>query len=247
MGSVDAVRENDMRGYTCRRALGLGIVGAVVALCVIAWPPLATQANTSCSGFVANFDGTNPINNNMAGAGANISTHVPWLCTTNDTSSDVSVWAMIAGGGNSEYAQAGYGRHYGQSTVYYFTEYDQNSSTAPVHKEYGSPGGGTTHNYYAAYGQQNGYAIMMIDNSVGDITNFNPSLYWSEPWSPEWEGETHDAGDDMPGTSGNPTVFSNMDWLQGNNWLSTSGLSVSSTSSRYGVSQASGTQFNIWT
>jgi len=67
------------------------------------------------------------------GAGATIDTQVPALCYTlvggGNTASDSTIWAMSEGNNpNDGYTQSGYGRAYGQSTVYYFAEYSQTVS-----------------------------------------------------------------------------------------------------------------------
>jgi hypothetical protein len=64
----------------------------------------------------------------------------------------------------------------------------------------------------------------------------------------EKEAETVDAGDDVPGTPGNPTTFSSLAVLTEKlGWITPTNLSVRSQSSRYGVAQDSSSQFHVWT
>ena len=232
-----------------------GIAVAIVCaalLCFAVFPANRVDAAISCQGRSTTYDGTSAVPNNpygsYYGANANIISHVPLLCTTNASWSDSAAWTMLAGGiPSQQYAQAGYGRMYGDSTAYYFTEYRQDGNHSFVRKEYGAISGGQNQNYQVAY-NTGGYIDLWAAGNH-DRTNFNPVGIWSTPFKPQWEGETHDPGDDVPGTASNPTTFANLEWeLTANSGFSgVSGIVFSSGSPRYGISSSNQSQFNIWT
>jgi hypothetical protein len=119
---------------------------------------------------------------------------------------------MLSGGGESvlQYAQIGFGRKWDDSTAYYFTEYKQNSSTPAVRQILGTATGANTHAYIVSYNTSTGHIDLYFDGTVESSTNFNPIGNWTQPFEPFWSGETHDNGDDMPGTSSNPTKITAM-------------------------------------
>ena len=224
-------------------------LATMFALCLSVLPPFhIVSAATSCQGFVYNFDGTDPTSLNTYETGSNISTMTPALCLNNETWSLSAIWDMVAGSGANQYAQIGYLRLYGQSTVYYFAEYDKNASTPFVRQTYGAASG--THNYDVLYIFSTGVMQMSLDSSVKLSTNFDPAVWWSAPWTPQWEGETHDPGDDIAGTSSSPVYFSSMCYKpnRSSGCVTPSGLTVSSTLSRYHVAwNTQNTKFHVWT
>ncbi len=125
-------------------------IATMFALCLNILPSFhIASAATRCQGFIYSFDGAyNPSESND-GAGATINTMTPALCLNNETWSASYAWAMTAGQGSDEYAQSGYVRFFGYSTVYFFAEYDKNSSTPFVHREFGTASG--THTYDELY------------------------------------------------------------------------------------------------
>ena len=83
-------------------------------------------------------------------------------------------------------------------------------------------------------------------------SSFDPTIAWgpAATWEPEYEGETHDNGDDMPGTASSPTYFQNMAIKTSVNtetWAAPTGLTVSSDSSRYDTAWDTNSQMHIWT
>lgn len=135
---------------------------------------------------------------------------------------------MIAGGATSDgYAQSGYLRRNGDSTVYMFAEFSQCSTCAFTRKVVGSPSGSPR--YDEIYNFSTGQIQMYVndDSQLLLNTSFDPAISWSAPWMPEWEGEVHAQGDDMPGSTSAPT---------------------SSTSTRYGYAwDTVNSGFHIWT
>jgi hypothetical protein len=228
---------------TLRTAL---LAGALVALLSPAVGPANATVACGTAGFY--FDGTDPRGITHYGVSANINTKVPGLCGSSN--SDVSVWTMMANGtaGNGGYAQSGYGRHAGQSTVYIFSQYSKCDACGFVSKEYSTPSG--TVNYTQLYDFSAGQIVMQAGGTSLARTNFDPAVWWSAPWVPEWEGEAHQYGDDMPGTSTSRTSFSNMTikTCRSCGFTTPSGLSISSDSTRYGyVWNTTNSNFSIWT
>lgn len=232
----------------CRRVFILCIAGAI-ALCLNVLPSIqSASAANGCSGFVYHFDGAwNPSESND-GAGATINTMTPALCSGTDPNSASAIWAMTAGQGDDQYAQSGYVRFYGQSTVYFFAEYDKNSNTSFVYKGFGTASG--THTYDELYNFNGGYIQMEKDNVTLLTTNFDPAVSWTSPWSPQFLGETHDPGDDIAGTSSNPVYFSNLCIVisRSGGCSSTPSLSLYSDLSRYhNAWDSQNHKFHVWT
>lgn len=183
------------------------------------------------------------------GAKANINTKNPALCTTNAAWSWSGVWDMLVGSDYCGYAQTGYVRLRGDSTVQYFTEYRRDCPSSYVRKRnWGSASG--TQNYWVTYRRDTGKVAMGKGSSTLDTTSFAIDGVWPSPWTSQWSGEVHDYGDDMPGTSSSPAYFSSMQWQTAPNgaWVSPSGLTSRNDSTRNGLSWDSMfTQFHIWT
>jgi len=176
-----------------------------LGLSLTARTPVA-HAATSCSSglsFAVHFDTSRPI----YGTQASILSHNPLLCTTGDPGSSSSVWVMIAGNGNG-YAQSGYVRFANFPVARYFYEYNGQGDTQYVDPN--AIGGGETHFYKAYVNSGNGQAVMVRDSYVIGVTPWFVGAYWPSPYQTQISGETHDAGDDMPGTAGNPTYFTNI-------------------------------------
>jgi hypothetical protein len=92
---------------------------------------------------------------------------------------------------------------------------------------------------------------MWFDNYRITKTPFDPGAKWgAQNWDREWNGETHDYGDDIPGTSASPTYFTNLLFqsCQGCGWT-TPGVSATTNylPARYGLTQDTSPSFHIWT
>lgn len=218
------------------------VLGSLVA----ATPAHATAA---CSGFNVQFDGNIPKQETNYITEANITTRGIALCGSSHSSA--SVWAMITGGGgNDGYAQSGYLRTAGQTGSHMFSQYTQCQNCAFYTKEVGAPPAGSPQ-YVENYNFTAGNIGMYVNGStLLATTNFDPAFVWTGPWVPEWEGETHDNGDDMPGSSTSPTYFENMyiKTCRSCGLSHPTGQSLSSDSSRYGVAwNTTNVEFHIWT
>jgi hypothetical protein len=183
---------------------------STLALQVTVDVPLALAATTCQNNNSDSFAGArNLFGQSNTGVGATITTQVPALCIGSDPSSDSSIWALVTGhGANDGYAQSGYIRQVGQSTVYYFAEYIKFDTDPKPTRVIGNAASGT-HDYEELYDYVSAIH-MYVDNSTLLTTNFDPTTVWAAPWDPEWQGETHDLGDDVAGTTSQPVYFTNM-------------------------------------
>lgn len=208
--------------------------------------PLATSCQYNNS---SKFDGNDSAGISNTGVGAHITTAVPDMCTSGNSLSDSSVWAMVAShNGTGGYAQSGYGIHRGQVTVYYFAEYSRCQGCGFTEKETSAASG--THFYSSVYDYVS--AIHMeVDSTTILTTNFDPTVYWSAPWSPQWFGETYDLGDDIAGTAASPVYFSGLclrTSRSGGCTTSPSNLTTFVDSSRYHAKwDTANSKFHIWT
>ena len=91
---------------------------------------------------------------------------------------------------------------------------------------------------------------MQVDSTVLLTTNFDPAIYWSSPWVPNWFGETHNQGDDIAGTASSPVYFNQMCYVANR----TSGCNTPSSyslhntlPSRYGDQQDYSFEIQVWT
>jgi hypothetical protein len=208
----------------------------------------SARAATPCRGFGRNFSGIDGIPMTHWGVKARINTMLPALCSgANNPNSSSSVWVMMTGGDTCQYAQSGYIRRKGVSTVFYFAEYSQDCLSF-TYKE--TDVASSTHTYQVKYNFSTGKIHMYVDTTLLLTTNFDAGVNWTPGWNPEWEGETHDPGDDVSGTPSNPVYFSIMGIItsRGGPWVTPSGLTGSSTSTRYGFAwNITNSKFRIWT
>lgn len=237
-----------------RRLLVLCLASVLaLALATLTSPPL-TRAATTCSSEQHNFDGVqHPTGGGLSntGVGASVNTMTPALCTTGASWADSSIWVMDADNtlGNGGYAQVGYLRHHGDSTVYYFTEYRKNYNTTSTFNKYGTASG--THSYRDLYNYTTGHIDMWLDSTKLASTNFDPIVEWTSPWSPQWFGETHDPGDDIAGTSSSPVYYSSLCIVtsrSGGCSTTPSGLVIYDSYSRYHIAwDTTNSKFHVWT
>jgi hypothetical protein len=225
------------------------LLSSVMAVPIIWLSPSAGAA--SCGTAEVTFDGTNVGSQNVYYVQSNITTNVPTLCGASNSHS--SAWTMIQGSaGSGGYAQSGYIRLKGYSTAHMFAEYNEYNSGSFHFKEgAAAPSGAPL--YYESYDFSAGDIQMVVDTSTLLLTtDFDPELVWTTPWVPEWEGETHHTGDNMPGTASARTYFSSMlvTTSRGGGAVTPSGLtvSVSNPGTNYGVAwDTVDSKFDIWT
>lgn len=160
----------------------------------------------------AAFDGQNAFIGGY-GAMADIMTENSACCTGSSNSANtISAWALTVSNNDAyEYAQAGYLKRFGvDSTPYAFSEYRESESYNFVRHIWVSLGTlRDGYNWeYKTYYDTNASEEAMVVNGVNlSRTNFNPYDLWAGPWGQEWDGEVHDSGDEVPGTSSAPAKF----------------------------------------
>jgi len=212
------------------------------------------SANTSCGVTGSFFAGTNAFYTSPNyGAYSNISPADGALCTTNGFPSGTGAWVMEFGSGYHQYAQTGY-IHFRNSTNQLFVEFNKGDPN-PYQHLYGI-GLTTTQNYGVYYYSCNSCTNQMIMQVGGSGyyagTPWDPATVWARPWSPQWSGETHDTGDDIPGTSSNHVHFTSLCIISTNGGAcntAPTGIGLGTTgSSRYHAQWVSSpTSFDIWT
>jgi hypothetical protein len=239
---------------THRRIIIYSVGLLMVALALWLQIPTNVSAAIACQGSGAFFAGTQPINQQLYGVRANITVRNPYLCTTPNSPWSASfAWVMIANNARTGYAQAGYVKMYGNSQSYTFSEYDQDLNNPPsfTRKVFSAASGSPL--YKVLYSKATGKLSMYSDSTYLDVTNFDPTIAWgpASTWNPQYEGETHDNGDDIPGTMGSQVYFQNMSIKTSVNY-DTWSAPVSSVMTidplyRYSVVQDNSSQIRIWT
>lgn len=225
------------------------VLGGIILLGVFLKVPApeAAHATTSCSGFQNLFTGAD-TGGNMYGAQASLNTRTPGLCGA--SWSDSSVWTMVAGANYCDYAQSGYGRHSGQSTVYYFAEYNYGDCSVNHDVQKVTTQASGTHSYTQQYNFNPGNISMRVDSNTLLTTSFDPAVRWLPPWDAQFFGEVHDNGDDIVGSAASPVYFSSIKVITGRSsgWVTPGTMYTYIDSSRY--AQAWDTRyskFHIWT
>ncbi|HSO29676.1 MAG TPA: hypothetical protein VLS28_07215 [Candidatus Sulfomarinibacteraceae bacterium] len=139
-----------------------------------------------------------------------------FLCNENaGATSAATAWAMVAGAGGLQYAQAGYIKFAGSANPQAFTEYNDGTSIWDASHWWrttyaGIWSNGAQHSYVVDYNATTGKLYMQIDGLTKASTPWSPDLVWNTPWSAQFFGETMDRGDDVPGTPGARTDFSSV-------------------------------------
>ncbi len=227
------------------------LIGALmVALAVYLQIPDSVMASISCQGQTTLFAGTDSATLLHYGVRANITVRNPSLCGSNHSRSEA--WVLTFGTTAGGWAQVGYIKWPGYNSPLHFAEYQKNSNPGSdyAYKEGGAATGSPL--YTVKYIKSTGLLYMYVGSSTLLTSSFDPTIAWGSPstWEPEYEGETHDNGDDMPGTATSQTYFQNMAIKTSVNtetWTAPSGLTVSSDSSRYSAVKDSNSQMRIWT
>ena len=229
---------------TLRRGLASSLI--VIAMATV---PIVTTANVAsaaaCGTPASNFDGTTIVNQMNYYAQANIQVQPATLC--GNVNSMSSAWVMIASkNGNGGYTQAGYMFTPGNGARL-FAQYSKNGSA--YFGAFGVAISGTAL-YYDSYDFSAGDMVMDSDGYPLLTTPWDPVAEWTTPWVPQWEGETAFPGDNVPGSASTPAHFTSMEikTTRGGGVSNPSGLSVSSTSTNYGVAwDTVNSSFHIWT
>lgn len=252
-----------MEGLKICRRLIVGIATAgIITLAAGVYPhtiPAASAAGMcQDNGAASNvFDGT-VQETTTYGAYANLDSQVGPLCTTGNSASASTAWAMLSGGSiaNDGYAQSGIvnQRDQPQANIdYYFYQWaKRNPATYPGEPYYEQDPGTVTgsHNYQETYNFSTGHIEMYYDSTKLAETNFDPAVSWSPSWWNQWNGEVGDPQDDMPGTSAAPEHFRYLGYIpcRGCAMQTPSSLTLSSGSSRFHYQWVTTNyNFNIWT
>jgi hypothetical protein len=219
---------------------------ALVATFVAASPSTVLGAVACGSGPTFVFDGTEPPGNHNYGVRADLEKRVPALCGANW--SDSSLWVMTTGGCSEEYMQSGYGRHQGEGTVYPFAQYDLGIGSSFVHKQLGDPPPAGSSTYYTKYNFSTGKISGVYDNQT--LLSVNVDIAWCTGRGSLFDAETHDEGDDVPGTAANKASVSSMVKIasRGGGWVNLTNQKISSESDRYDVDWSVNQQhMRVWT
>jgi hypothetical protein len=121
------------------------------------------------------------------------------------------------------------------------------------HQTRGIPADGSVHGYAEQYGSGCGCEYAKIDGTVWITTSWNPRSYWQYPFQPQLNGEANYTASDIPGTSGAPTQWADMQGQNGSdhqfyNWACNGFLVRSAPSSnRWSFAYTSCPSFEIYT
>jgi hypothetical protein len=216
------------------------LVAAVLLIFAVAPPPTASAA---CGANGNWFVGRHQETVSGYGAAAVLSRSVPALCGSSH--SDSSAWAMLESQKSGEYAQAGYGRSNGQTTVYHFAEYT--TATSFVRKITGAVRGSTS---YAVDYDTVAAKVYMNAGGTNLLTSTRePALYWTSPWGQQFLAEVHNTGDSSPGTAAAKMNFSSVRYKSNRygSWAVPPGLQNAADLAKFHEQTVSSASFNIWT
>lgn len=205
------------------------------------------------------FDGIGDASSNVIAVSANINSREPRLCTLRqgvEEHSASSIWVLLGGGVNSDecaFAQAGYVKRR-NTTVKLFTQWGANCGHLSPIEIWGVATEGN-HLYQVRYNENRRKVNMWIDDIRRAYTDFDPGQpipngWGPQPWFRQWKAETHDRGDDTPGTSTNRVIFSYMLYQScfvDCGWIPPAGLTAASSDPRYRFSHPDDSTLQIWT
>jgi hypothetical protein len=219
----------------------VGTTIATIAISLLSAPsaplnalsPTTVLANDTC-GTQQNhqFDGWEADKQGGWGAQDWIVVQSAPLCTngyyqSGDFGNSSSAWALLGPADNLQFAQAGYDWQIGNSQALYFVEWQDPSCAYQQRYEggynycmrtWGSVA--NSHNdHYQVFAASNNHVVMEIDGTVVGQTSYvaNCTNDWCGPWGEEWNGETSDPGNNMPGSSpvSNRTSFTTVQYQLG--------------------------------
>lgn len=228
------------------------VIGATSLGLVTVGPGLTNPAGAaSCGTSNLYLDGTNTTTTNAYFAQSDITTRVPTVCGS--TATEDAAWVMIMGSNKNGFAQVGYYETNNSDTDLLVAAEQETSTSNYVEKDFNVDAPSGSPLYSVTYDFAGAYMIMSADNGnyIWDGT-FDPEAYWTSPWEPRWEGETHLSGDNMPGTASSPADFSSMliTTTRGGSAVTPSGLTlgISPSNSRYSNAwDTADSKFHIWT
>ncbi|HZT95352.1 MAG TPA: hypothetical protein VFB34_00810, partial [Chloroflexota bacterium] len=211
----------------------IGAGSLLAALLGGAWSAPTALAYSACQSSTASlWDGTNGLGLSTWGASAWINTRNAGFCTGNDPAGNkdtISAWSMVTDRQVANYAQAGYMRYRDQSNYHLFAEYtDTNCPSGYCHVDSPTltyPSDNTQ--YWEVYSTDSDKIEMWASNSaIGNLritwTGYDPTVsgsnHWDGPWNEQYNGETHNAGSDVPGSLDYKTSFTSVAYFPGSPW-----------------------------
>lgn len=232
----------------------IAIGGTLLTLLAFWTIPETLYANGNCGTYGPYHVGTGSDHVvAVTGVSVNLNSREPLLCQGSANWSASAVWTNIGSITNCGWSQAGYFKTPGLSIKVY-GEYNKNACYFPnsgyMRVVWGTGQAGV-HTYQVNYNAKKQKANLWYDSNVITGTPFDPGVEWgAQPWDREWNGETHDRGDDMPGSAASPVFFTNLLYknCQGCAWVDP-GLraTLNTLPERYGLQQDAGSSFHIWT
>jgi hypothetical protein len=238
---------------------------SLVMVSLLAMPTSSYAAVSPCGTSANRFaGGASSFQVSLWGAKASVQLFDPDLC--GNTSVSVA-WSMVTAASldtsdASGWAQAGYGRFgtnagFSQSGLQVFAQWNRwckndGSSCASLTTRF-NPAPSGTEVYKAVYRSADNHIHMYVNDDQIAETDYDPTnSHWDGAWSAQYAGETLHLQTDVPGTSGNRVLFSNLqkstsstpDWHDLNNF---SFVNAPDRYHRQFVDSSQNTDFNIWT
>lgn len=170
---------------------------------------------------------------------------------------------MVTDTYRTRYAQSGYLKYRSQSNWYLFSEYTGTecpNGFCQVETTTTTCCGQNIH-YYSIYSTKSAAIEMWAGSTRIDYTYYDPTNCnctdnnWVGPWKQQYNGEAHNSGNDMPGSSTSKASFTSVSYApskwNGSGSPSFSAVSdypiPSSTRGYYCSENAGASAFNIWT
>jgi hypothetical protein len=242
-----------------RIAIGALIVLGVSSVTATHPAPVGAAGTSGCpSTHTSYFDGWADISNRVGpnpyyfeGTSANIDVQAVALCTPDSEGrGNFSYsWDMIANGTGSGWAQSGFGTYQGISCLFHWAE--QSASGSSYTDVYGScVSPGQVHQYWNQYDPACTCLHSNVDTTRFMNSTFHPFSIWTQPFSPQFAGETKHSESDITGLVGSKTPFNHMLTQQyDETWpLAPCFLdSVNSVPTRYAQQGVNCYTDNIWT
>ena len=200
-------------------AATLVVLAASVAVSALgmqnAWATTCDTAHNLQIGNASNkYAGTQPMIFEGVYAELDPTATIPSLCTT-DTNGGVnfaSAWIMLFGSDGQSYDQVGTIYRYGYSCQKWWSEVAKYGDFTDFYLS-GCIGSGTAYHLHV-YPHQTSTGVFVlyssVNTSVVHITQFDPFNTFTYPFQVAFDGETYHAVSDVPGVSGDPTEFANM-------------------------------------
>lgn len=193
-----------------RSMLRATVAVAATATALLLVVPVAARAEVAACGsraagnYHAGF--VNPGDPYVEGDYAIIATRYGAVCDSDTTSANfTNHYAMIASNNLAGWAQAGYLRWYGSSTVFFA----QQSSGHTLNTKYGTTAlaAGSTYFYYNKWASSCLCIENIIERTLYLKSTWNPWTTWTTPFSPQFTGETAYLSSDLAGTASAPASY----------------------------------------